>query len=268
MPLTTPAPPRSTFCCKPSRNGRSPKSAYYRSLVDYNRAIEQVHYVKGSLLEYDNVFMAEGPWPGKAYFDARRLARTRDASHQLDYGFTRPDVFSRGEYPQFGPTANANDNQGTPTPAIGESIETPKPAGAVPSVIPGPVGNGGPNEKRARGSSTAPGTGSGSTDDDRSSDTSSELQPVPTSVRKPRELQTEGPRLGSATGTMNRAASANGELGYPSSRRVVAATGEPSGGTSSDAPSRGWKSTSAADANTNGATADGWQKAAHPAAGE
>ena len=91
---------------------------------------------------------------------------------------------------------------------------------------------------------------------------------MPTSVRKPRELQTEGPRLGSATGTMNRAASANGELGYPSSRRVVAATGEPSGGTSSDAPSRGWKSTSAADANTSGATADGWQKAAHPAAGE
>ena len=133
------------------------ESAFYRSLVDYNRAIEQVHYVKGSLLEYDNVFMAEGPWPGKAYFDARRLARTRDAWHQLDYGFTRPDVFSRGEYPQFGPTANANDNQGMPTPAIGESIETPKPAGAVPSVIPGPVGNGGPNEKRARGSSIGSG---------------------------------------------------------------------------------------------------------------
>ena len=44
---------------------------YYRSVVNYNRAIMQVHYRKGSLLEYNGVYLAEGPWPGKAYFDAR-----------------------------------------------------------------------------------------------------------------------------------------------------------------------------------------------------
>jgi len=244
------------------------EAAYYRSLIDYNRAISQVHFVKGSLLEYDNVFMAEGPWPGKAYFDARRLARNRDASHQLNYGYTRPDVFSRGEYPQFGPTANANDNQGTPTPATGESIETPQPTGTMPSVIPGPVGNGGPNARRTRGGSAAPATNNGSTDDSRSSDTSGDLQPVPASVRKPRELQNDGPQLGSATGTMNRAASANGDLSYPSSRRVVAATGDTSGDTSGDTASRGWKSSNAADASLDSAPNDGWQKAAHPASGE
>ena len=51
------------------------ESAYYRSLVDYNRAIMRVHCRKGSLLEYNGIFLQEGPWPGKAYFDATRRAR-------------------------------------------------------------------------------------------------------------------------------------------------------------------------------------------------
>jgi outer membrane protein TolC len=74
------------------------ESAYYRSLIDYNKAIMGVHYRKGSLLDYNGVYLAEGPWPGKAYFDALREARKRDASMYLDYGFTRPNVFSRGPY--------------------------------------------------------------------------------------------------------------------------------------------------------------------------
>jgi hypothetical protein len=77
------------------------ESLYYRALVDYNRAIMRVHYRKGSLLEYNGVYLAEGPWPGKAYFDALRRARQRDASTYLDYGFTRPDVISHGPYDQF-----------------------------------------------------------------------------------------------------------------------------------------------------------------------
>ena len=77
------------------------ESAYYRSLVDYNKAIMNVHYRKGSLLEYDGVYLAEGPWPAKAYFDALRQARKRDASMYLDYGYTRPNVMSRGPYEQW-----------------------------------------------------------------------------------------------------------------------------------------------------------------------
>jgi len=76
-------------------------SAFYRSLVDYNRAIMRVHHRKGSLLEYNGVYLAEGPWPGKAYFDALRRARQRDASTYLDYGFTRPNVISRGAHAQI-----------------------------------------------------------------------------------------------------------------------------------------------------------------------
>jgi len=76
------------------------ESAYYRSLVDYNRAIMNVHYRKGSLLDYDGVFLAEGTWPAKAYFDAMRQARKRDAALYIDYGYTRPNVVSQGPVPQ------------------------------------------------------------------------------------------------------------------------------------------------------------------------
>ncbi len=72
------------------------ETAYYRTLTDYQRGIAQVHYRKGSILEYDGVYLAEGPWPAKAQWDAHRLARQRDASHYLNYGFTRPNVISRG----------------------------------------------------------------------------------------------------------------------------------------------------------------------------
>jgi outer membrane protein TolC len=74
--------------------------AYYRSLTDYNMAIMRVHYRKGSLLEYNNVYLNEGPWPKKAYFDALREARRRDGAKFIDYGFTRPGVVSQGPVEQ------------------------------------------------------------------------------------------------------------------------------------------------------------------------
>jgi hypothetical protein len=74
---------------------------YYRSVVDYNLGIMTLHYRKGSLLEYNNVCLSEGPWPNKAYFDAKRRARERDSSKQINYAFTRPRIVSRGHYHQF-----------------------------------------------------------------------------------------------------------------------------------------------------------------------
>jgi outer membrane protein TolC len=126
------------------------ESAYYRALVDYNRSISQLHYRKGSLLEYNGVFLAEGPWPGKAYFDAHRRARQRDASLYLDYGHSRPGVFSRGaitqnfeaigadaravQLPPRDPATRENEPQPAAAPidrpAVPELLPTPAPAGA------------------------------------------------------------------------------------------------------------------------------------------
>ena len=111
------------------------ESGYYRALVDYSRSISQLHYRKGSLLEYNGVFLAEGPWPGKAYFDAHRRARQRDASLYLDYGHSRPGVFSRGAVSQNFEAIGADARAMQLPPRDPATRDEPVPAGlpAIPS---------------------------------------------------------------------------------------------------------------------------------------
>jgi outer membrane protein TolC len=111
---------------------------YYRLLVEYNQSITEVHFRKGSLLEYNNIYLAEGPWPLKAYYDAQELARKRDAGHFINYGYTRPSVFSRGPYDQFS-GQHAAELHGAPEPTLAEPI----PAGETPDA-PLPETNGNP----------------------------------------------------------------------------------------------------------------------------
>ncbi|MDO4583927.1 MAG: TolC family protein [Planctomycetia bacterium] len=73
---------------------------FFRSVIDYNLAIVDIHTQKGSLLEYDGVMLTEGPWASKAYFDAQKRAKMREKGHYLNYGFTRPNVISEGAYRQ------------------------------------------------------------------------------------------------------------------------------------------------------------------------
>jgi len=113
-------------------------SDYFRSLVDYNLAIRTVHYRKGSLLEYNNVYLAEGPWPGKAYFDARKRARERDAGLQINYGFMQPNVYSRGPINQMMGTGDMlydgdGNGQRAPQP-VPESVPTPPASQAAPGM--------------------------------------------------------------------------------------------------------------------------------------
>lgn len=132
---------------------------YFRSLVTYVQSIIEVHYRKGSLLEYNGVYLAEGPWPGKAYFDARRRARARDASWYLDYGFTRPNVLSRGPYQQHaGPSGQVFDGELMPVESPGlEQILTPEPepieAAPAPASPPPPKPE---KDKAAQGSDSGP----------------------------------------------------------------------------------------------------------------
>ncbi len=115
------------------RRAAEAEIAYYRSLVRYNLAIVDVHYRKGSLLEYNGVWLAEGPWVEKAYFDARRRAQARDAGRYLDYGFTRPKVISQGPYDQHpGQGVPMEQIEGLPLEQMEpEEILTPIPEGQV-----------------------------------------------------------------------------------------------------------------------------------------
>lgn len=69
---------------------------YYRALGEYNKTLSYVHFLKGTLLEYNNIALAEGPWPKKAYWDALERARERSAGHYYQYGVTRPSVVRTG----------------------------------------------------------------------------------------------------------------------------------------------------------------------------
>ena len=60
--------------------------AYFRSLIAYSQAIANLHYRQGTLLPFNNVYMAEGEWDPEAYYDAYRRAKSRtyafDASNR------------------------------------------------------------------------------------------------------------------------------------------------------------------------------------------
>jgi outer membrane protein TolC len=73
---------------------------YYRGLAEYAIATKNVHYVKGTLLDYDGVYLAEGPWPGAAYEDAVDLESLRGKPRKLNYASSRAPVVGWGEMPQ------------------------------------------------------------------------------------------------------------------------------------------------------------------------
>jgi outer membrane protein TolC len=115
------------------RRRANAQADFYRSVVEYNKSIANVHFRKGSLLEYNNIQLAEGPWPKKAYWDALGKARERDASCYLDYGVTRPRVISRGPVDQAPHTSGLIEE----LPATGSGAEpvltpTPDPASDLP----------------------------------------------------------------------------------------------------------------------------------------
>jgi hypothetical protein len=70
--------------------------AYYRALGEYNKSINYVDYLRGTMLANSNITLAEGPWNKKAYWDALERARERSAGKELQYGVTRPGVVRTG----------------------------------------------------------------------------------------------------------------------------------------------------------------------------
>ena len=71
--------------------------AFYTAVAEYNKVICLIHRRKGTTLPHSGITFSEGAWPGKAYKDAHEYARRRGASPALDYGWSRPNVISRGE---------------------------------------------------------------------------------------------------------------------------------------------------------------------------
>jgi hypothetical protein len=88
-------------------------SGYYQSRVEYALAIRNVHFEKGSLLEYCDIALTEGPWPRKAYYDAAQRERLRARSRRVDFTIRRPTVVSQGP---AGPQASGPGAAVQPSP--------------------------------------------------------------------------------------------------------------------------------------------------------
>jgi hypothetical protein len=65
-------------------------------LTEYNKSLNYVHYLKGTLLPHNSIDIAEGPWHNKAYWDAMERARARSAGKQWEYGVQRPAPVREG----------------------------------------------------------------------------------------------------------------------------------------------------------------------------
>jgi outer membrane protein TolC len=91
------------------------ESRFYRSLSEHEVAIKNVHLEKGTLLDYDRVYLAEGPWPGKAYHDAARRARLYLGAPRLE-NFVRDDrLVSNGPFPQLSLPPGPSDSLTKPS---------------------------------------------------------------------------------------------------------------------------------------------------------
>jgi hypothetical protein len=144
---------------------------FFRALCEYNKNIAVVHFRKNSLLEFNGVWLAEGPWPAKAYFDAEGHARRRAAGYYLDYGWMEPPPVSVGPAPQgIGPPSgisapyqSAPLEEVEPVPAPlpePERLPDPNDPGLAPPMPPGgipPGMAGGPGALPAAWQTSAPG---------------------------------------------------------------------------------------------------------------
>jgi outer membrane protein TolC len=110
------------------------ESQFHRNLAEHEVAIKNVHLEKGSLLEYDRIYLAEGPWPGKAYSDAERRERLRLTPPRLDNHAREDRIISQGPYAQesLPPDSGEEIPPAQPRPAEhqppGQPVPTPLPA--------------------------------------------------------------------------------------------------------------------------------------------
>ncbi|MDZ4688176.1 MAG: TolC family protein [Planctomycetaceae bacterium] len=105
--------------------------AYYRSLVEYTLAAKNVQLEKGTLLDYNEVYLQEGPWPDKAYEDAELKEWLRGPPvHRRDAPKTPAPTVSYGVYPQsLAPSVQTFEGDyATPATLPEDSAPPPVPA--------------------------------------------------------------------------------------------------------------------------------------------
>jgi len=107
------------------------ETTWYKSLCEYNIAIRNVHYAKGSLLDYNDVFLTEDMWPVEAYREAQKRNENKIPAEWLQDYIQSPAPVTNGPYYQNMENQPIYDEAVAPmetAPAAGESGSDEAPA--------------------------------------------------------------------------------------------------------------------------------------------
>jgi hypothetical protein len=119
---------------------------YYLSRARYTLAMKNVHFVKGTLLDYDGVALSEGPWPGEAYVDAAKREASRGKPMPLNYASSRAPIVGQGPFDQH-PGEGCSKDTVSSTKAPTEPAPGTLPSeGALPITAPPSQGNTAPKK--------------------------------------------------------------------------------------------------------------------------
>lgn len=118
------------------------ENAYFQALVQYNQSLARYHFRKGTLLDYNNIHLAENQWDPAAYQDALRRARERGHAFEDRLIQEKPRAFSMGpvnphELEFRPPTGHSEmvplpESQDSIPPAPQEPVPSPPTAGEKP----------------------------------------------------------------------------------------------------------------------------------------
>jgi outer membrane protein TolC len=110
------------------------QSAYFRSLVDYQLALRDIHREKGTLLNYSQVALSEDAWPAPAYQDAYERGRFF-APRSNPGAVEMPGPISNGAFDPSAPGTQSLESSVQLTPRLieSEAVEAPSQSNESPS---------------------------------------------------------------------------------------------------------------------------------------
>lgn len=104
-------------------------SQFYQTVVDYNLAVANMHYQRGTYLDYMGVRLSEGPWSPDSYRSYQK--EFRRFKPRMSYCVMQPGAVSNGAYNQRPPQMVPAEG-----PIEGEMQMTPQMAPVEPSMVP------------------------------------------------------------------------------------------------------------------------------------
>jgi hypothetical protein len=100
--------------------------AYYTSLVSYNKSLADLQFRKGTILDYNNVSLAESDWSPDAYKDALRRAWARSYAFDNNHLLTEPE-----EFVVPGAVSGTGTSESDPSPTADPALPPAPAAGNV-----------------------------------------------------------------------------------------------------------------------------------------